>query len=168
MGPSKFDELTKLLATSTSRRQALKAITATTIGGVLSLGGIGTAFGASKCHRAGLGCDTDSNCCSGLCQNGKCVCLGLQQPCSSPNQCCDTGQGKTTCAFDEASTGVVCCNMPGGSCSTGVDCCGVFLVCSNGTCACPPTDVICVYDFECCNGMCIGGNPVTFLPGVCN
>src|SRR5258706_11950779 len=38
MGPSKFDELTKLLATSTSRRQALKAITATTIGGVLGLG----------------------------------------------------------------------------------------------------------------------------------
>lgn len=34
MEPSKFDELTKALATSTSRRQALKAIAATALGGL--------------------------------------------------------------------------------------------------------------------------------------
>ena len=42
MEPNTFDELTKALATATSRRQALKTIAAATIGGVLGLGGIGT------------------------------------------------------------------------------------------------------------------------------
>jgi hypothetical protein len=39
MEPSKFDELTKALATSTSRRQALKTIAATTIGSLPDLAG---------------------------------------------------------------------------------------------------------------------------------
>jgi len=39
---------------------------------------------------------------------------------------------------------------------------------SNGICACSPSSGICVYNFECCNGTCIGANPVTLLPGVCN
>src|SRR5258708_19241942 len=75
MKPTKCDELTKALGTATSRRQALKAIAATTFGSILGLSGIGTAFGASKCHSNGLGCDTNSQCCSGYCQNGeKCTC----------------------------------------------------------------------------------------------
>jgi hypothetical protein len=38
MEHSKFDELTKALATATSRRQALKTIAAATIGSILALG----------------------------------------------------------------------------------------------------------------------------------
>ena len=101
MEPTKFDELTKALATSTARRQALKAIAATTLGGILGLGGIGTAFGAPKCHRAGLGCDTDSNCCTGLfCQNGTC-CSCNTISCSRNSECC-TGicdSNTHTCLF---------------------------------------------------------------------
>ncbi len=89
MNPTKFDEVTKALATATSRRQALKTIAATTLGSILGLAGIGTALAAPKCHRNGLGCDTNSNCCSGNCQNGKCVpCIDLGQPCTSDSQCC--------------------------------------------------------------------------------
>ncbi len=47
MSTEHFDELTKALATATSRRQAFKTIAAATIGGIggiLGLGGIGTAF----------------------------------------------------------------------------------------------------------------------------
>jgi len=99
MEPSRFDELTKALATSTSRRQALKAIAATTLGGILGLGGIGTAFGKPKCHSAGLGCDTNSNCCPGLycANNEKCTpCPALPAcnsgcPCPS-GQTCSNGQ----------------------------------------------------------------------------
>src|SRR5207253_159284 len=58
MEPSKFDELTKALATATSRRQALKTIAATTLGSILGLAGIGTAF--AKCHNAGHNCEENS------------------------------------------------------------------------------------------------------------
>jgi acyl-CoA synthetase (AMP-forming)/AMP-acid ligase II len=44
MESSRFDELTKALATSTSRRQALKTIAATTLGSILGLSGLGTAL----------------------------------------------------------------------------------------------------------------------------
>jgi hypothetical protein len=44
MDSTRFDDLTKALATATSRRQALKALAAATVGGMLGLGGIGTTF----------------------------------------------------------------------------------------------------------------------------
>ena len=44
MDPIRFDDLTRALATATSRRQALKTITATALGGLLGLGGIGTGL----------------------------------------------------------------------------------------------------------------------------
>ena len=187
MEPSRFDDLTKALATSTSRRQALKTIAATTLGSILGLSGIGTAFGAPKCHRNGLGCDTNSQCCSGYCangekctcppapacnsicpcpsgqtcQNGQCVtpCEGLQQPCTSASQCCDTGQGKTTC--ESNSVAVVCCNTPGGSCSQGLDCCG-GTYCVGGTCQCVLSGDGCFYNTDCCSGTCNNSGPGTF------
>src|SRR5947209_665526 len=48
MDPTTFDDLTKALATRTSRREALKTIAATTLGSILGLSGIGTAFGKNK------------------------------------------------------------------------------------------------------------------------
>jgi Cys-rich repeat protein len=110
MDGSRFDEFTKVLAQPTSRRQALKAIVATTLGGILGLGRLGTAFGAPKCHRAGLGCDTDSNCCAEVCCNGMCCASG---------QVCQNG----TC---------VTCTANGGTCSGSSDCCSSN--CSNGFC----------------------------------
>ena len=71
MESTRFDDLTKALATATSRRQALKAIVATIIGGLLGLDSTGTAF--AKCHPEGHPCDENSTCCSKVCQNGVCV-----------------------------------------------------------------------------------------------
>jgi hypothetical protein len=62
MDSTPFDDLTKALATSTSRRQALKALAATAIGSLLSLGGNGTTFASnSTCAKfcnAVFGADT--------------------------------------------------------------------------------------------------------------
>ncbi|MFL5706680.1 MAG: serine hydrolase domain-containing protein, partial [Ktedonobacteraceae bacterium] len=49
MDPTKFNAITKALATPTSRRQTLKALTATAIGGPLGLSAIGTAL--SSCQQ---------------------------------------------------------------------------------------------------------------------
>jgi hypothetical protein len=116
MDSSRFDELTKALATATSRRQALKTIVATTLGGILGLGRLGTALAGRgpKCHRNGLGCDTNSQCCSGYCKNGeKCACAPNGATCTDGSNCCS------------------------GTCCQGT-CCGSGQVClSNGTCATP-------------------------------
>jgi hypothetical protein len=73
MEPSKFDELTKTLATSTSRRQALKTIAATTLGGLLALAGIGTAF-RNNCRSMGAKCEHTKQCCPpSVCFGGFCI-----------------------------------------------------------------------------------------------
>jgi hypothetical protein len=81
MDSSKFDAFTKALATAPSRRHALKTIVASTLGAMLGLGGIGTAF--AKCHPAGHPCEENSTCCSQLC----CIAAGQTE-----GVCCDTGQ----------------------------------------------------------------------------
>ena len=49
MDATRFDDLTKGLATSPSRRAAIVLRAATTIGGLLGLTGIGTAFAGAQC-----------------------------------------------------------------------------------------------------------------------
>jgi hypothetical protein len=92
MEPTKFDDLTKALATATSRRQALKTIAATTLGSILGLSGIGTAF-AKTCEPNGHNCSYDKQCCSGLCHNHTCVAPpGIQYSCH-----CLDGTGLVPC-----------------------------------------------------------------------
>src|SRR5256885_1885154 len=118
MEPSRFDELIKALATATSRRQALKTIAATTIGSILGLGRLGTAFGASKCHRNGTGCDTNSQCCSNYCApDGKCTC----PPAPACNDTCPCSSGQTclngTCCSNSQVCNGVCCPSGQGCCN---------------------------------------------------
>lgn len=141
MDPTKFDALTKALATSTSRRQALKTIAATTIGSILGLGGIGTAF--AKCKDTGHNCSKDEHCCSKVCCNGKCCapglvcnngqcvtpCEGLGLPCTSDSQCCSGFCSSTICG----GAGVCCGVLT--PCTSDSDCCCGGL-CISGTCTC--------------------------------
>src|ERR687886_2660259 len=63
MDPTRFDAFTKLLATPTSRRQALTALAATTMSGMLGLSGMGKVFAAAPCSR---GQCRNRDCCAGL------------------------------------------------------------------------------------------------------
>ena len=130
MYSTKFDDLTKALATSTSRRQALKTIAATTVGSFLGLSGIGTVF-AKPCTPNGKHCSSKTVCCSGFCDsttkrcatcpsgcqtlaNGTCaqICTGV------PDSCTCGGSGGSVCAGDSSSpTGGVC--SPNGAVNTG-------------------------------------------------
>jgi CDP-diacylglycerol pyrophosphatase len=64
MASSNFDELTKTLATSTSRRQTIKVLFASALGGALGLGGMGVpqAEGWSGVGTPGDNCDTGGLC----------------------------------------------------------------------------------------------------------
>jgi hypothetical protein len=83
MEPSKFDDLTKALATSTSRRAAFKTIAATTLAGLLGLAGIGTA--PPNCRAPGSKCGNNDQCCSHVCCDG--VCCGPSLHCRFPGIC---------------------------------------------------------------------------------
>ncbi len=138
MEPTKFDELTKALATATSRRQALKTIAATTIGGILGLASIGSAFAKPTCKPSGHGCGSNKQCCSGVCDQTtiKCACPpGTTELCNG------------TCATNCLSTG----------CSTGCNCVQDAAV-GNFYCAQGAATQGCSSDCDCPNGqMCING-----------
>jgi hypothetical protein len=73
-------------------------------------------------------CGSSCGCPQGqTCQNGTCVpqcSVLLGFACTSASQCCDTGQGKTTCGTVSVLAGTFCCNESGGVCSHDLDCCG--------------------------------------------
>src|SRR5437764_9345527 len=62
MEPNQFDEFAKALATTTSRRQVLKAFAASAAGGLLALSGVGEV--AAKCKDNGHQCAKNEHCCS--------------------------------------------------------------------------------------------------------
>jgi hypothetical protein len=172
MDSSRFDELTKALATSRSRREALKTIAATTLGSILGLGRLGTAFGAPKCHPNGQGCDTNSQCCSGYCANGeKCTCPPAPGCTVPPNNTCPCPSGQTClngtcCANTQVCNGVcctsgqtcqngLCCLSNGNHCTSGSQCCsGLCNQRTSHTCAsCLALGEACTSGRQCCLGL---------------
>ena len=185
MNPSNFDELTKTLAESRSRRQALRVILTASIGGLLGLTSISTVFGKKgpKCHRNGLGCDRNTDCCSQFCFHGKCRCPAAPTcnnvcGCSSGETCCsgtctdtDTdpnncGGCGTVCSNGETCQSGTCvqnCTSVGGTCNNANDCCS-NMDCPSGNCCIPsnfpgPGDQICTSSTQCCDSGAICENP---------
>jgi len=103
-----------------------------------------TSRAAGACHGAGLGCDTDLNCCSGVCQAGKCAaCAADGAGCAVGNFCCSGVCGNGTCcdAGDVVLSNGTCAEP----CVTAVDCtgcgaAGCFSV-TEGNPVCAPTGV---------------------------
>jgi hypothetical protein len=102
MDPTKFDDLTKALATGTSRRQALKTIVATTLGSIIGLGSIDAAFAAQKCRALGSKCSHGDQCCSNYCANNVCTCSPGPTNCNGA--CVDLQTDNNNCG----SCGNVC------------------------------------------------------------
>ena len=143
MNPTKFDELTKELAKSTSRRQALRTILTASIGGVVGLGAIRSVFGAGGnsfcdqwCHalfgqtRAAGKCTSDAAHHTGLC-----VTCGEVAPADiccvrDSNGFCIGGTVADTCGCD--STQCQTCDATTGTCVG----CPPGSTCQNGQCTC--------------------------------
>src|SRR5438105_1077457 len=60
MGPTPSDDLANILAAPTTRRQALKALTATAVGAPLALNSIGTTFASRQEPHTSQQFKTDS------------------------------------------------------------------------------------------------------------
>ena len=152
MDDHSFDGLSKVLATSVSRRQSIKTLGAFAAGALLSLGGVRDTAAKSSCSLAGKKCRQNSDCCSNYCNpaNATCECEALYHffACPKTGLCVSCNQGQVlnpnTCACECPTDAVACNGAPSyGSicCSTGSTCCQSYFgqptCCPSGT-TCDP------------------------------
>jgi hypothetical protein len=177
----RFDDLTKAMSTTTSRRQALKLLATTGAGGMLALVGAGGAHAIApgRCRKNGTVCRQNIECCSEFCDPAtlRCACTPGAEVCPSTGSCvpactgtqvfntttcrceCPTGTtacGSTCCTSTQACTSGVCCQNPT-TCDSLTDCCPEFF-CSNtkgGPGVCTP----------CLNQMCSTKTGIGCCPG---
>lgn len=122
---SRFDALTRMLATSGSRRRVVGGL----LGGGLALAGLDRAGADNLCKPAGKKCNKDSQCCSGLaCAGGQCTDLCAGVVCPAPDQCrlpgaCDPSTG--VCSYPAKPDGTACDD--GSACTE-------FDTCQSGVC----------------------------------
>ena len=133
-----LDDLARDLATSTSRRQALRVLAAAA-GGLLSLGGAVPAVAERRCRRVGEKCKQSTDCCVGTCCGGVCCadgqicqqgrCVDPPPPLGGPNReicVCNDGSILNICATldcnNSAQQDAICgsaCAALGGIAATG-------------------------------------------------
>jgi hypothetical protein len=168
MNDSWFDELTKALANATSHRQALKAFGAT-LGGILGLSSIGTAFAGSCIGCGGL---PTCNACKHFCENvpiplQTCLC-GIRKiivPHSGKPQCFMCGPTPDGSDAGPCPPGQICVNSACIPCPSGTTFCNNQCVqnCSGGqvlnpttcSCQCPAGSTLCggnCVSVSCSNG----------------
>ena len=96
MNQDRFDDLTRTLASPTSRRTVLKTLAGSAAGGLLALLGGGEAAADDTCKPVGKKCRKAAQCCSGVCTDGTCV-----TPPTPGNQfecACGAGTTQTLCS----------------------------------------------------------------------
>jgi len=65
------------------------------------------------CAKSGNNCKADTECCSGSCRDGVCLCYAHGASCMWGDQCCD----------GSCNTEKVCCRQTGTDCETNSHCC---------------------------------------------
>jgi len=168
MDGSRFDELTRRLATGTSRRNLIKSGLAAVVASVVGTGSRDSAGAAVLLRAVGVVCSSNSNCSSGLCGSPdytgrrRCQCTSGTD-CPAPGGC-----QSATCS------GGVCGSMPtsGNSCDD-KNPCTVNTICNSGTCmgTFVPDGTVCGTGKGCVAGVCLTGCTIgnqVYAPGSTN
>jgi hypothetical protein len=149
MSGDRFDEFSRALAKTTTRRQAPKVVGATAVAGGLSLVGARGAEAQGRCKRNGSPCRSDYECCSFYCPpgTGRCACPPGAQICPkrpgrptercvfcgsgqqmNPDTCeCECVEGTSPCGQFE------CCTAEQECCSSEYYGYEIFFCCPPGT-----------------------------------
>lgn len=166
MEQERFDELTRKLASPVTRKTALKAVVATTLGGAFSLTGLSRA---GACKANGDKCEHDHQCCSGNCPpvpnpKGTKYCAALGPPCEGTctGGTCFSGfpscGPSCFCYTTESGAGgcgpsVLCAGIP--TCNVDSDCASGGFCAVNTGCNCGTGGGVCI---PC--GTCAADNPI--------
>ena len=151
-----IDDISRVIASPVSRRQAFKMVSGAVGGALLASLGLGRAariLGAPPVTAPK--CPNHQVLCNGKCYPSGYTCCGTSacdgdQICCSNNHCCD--DAKTCC-------GSGCCNR-GSTCCGGKTCCGSgSTCCGNNTC--------CACGVACCNGKCCSTPRAICCGGAC-
>jgi CXCXC repeat protein len=156
-----FDELTKSLSQTTSRRQALKLVAGAVGGAILAMipGAATLAIAPGRCRNNGSPCRQAIECCSAYCDpiSEQCACTPGSIVCPSSGDCVPGCQPSEV--FNPETCECQCVGFAGTPCATNSDCCAGFhcqpvgkggsRVCQSGECVNPP---ICSTTFNCCPG----------------
>jgi hypothetical protein len=162
MNPSNFDELTKALASSSSRRHALRLIVTTAVGGLLGLTSVSTAFGKHQ-RRTKIAKPTRSN------RNDNCAkfCAAVFGPNTPAANTCtsDAAHNKndSLCGQCNGDASKICCTTNGNYCDgtvAGATCCTGGAKCCGGTCV----QAECCSDSDCRAGEACQGNICVCVP----
>lgn len=140
MDDERFEELSKTLATTVSRRQAVRIIGATAAGGFASLVGARGAF-ARQCRDVGSNCRSNAECCSRFCDTATFKC----GPSCGPEQVVCEGQCVGPCPGGMVISPTTCQCV----CPTGTEECNGECV-PEGTCGAGCIGQVCFADNECC------------------
>lgn len=118
MDSSRFDDVTKALATGQPRRQIVKGLAGSALASVLAWFGMGETA-AARCRDVGENCRANADCCERNCiqtdeNSRQCACPTGTQLCPGTRRCvglCTGGQifNATTCAC-ECPPGTQLCN----------------------------------------------------------
>ncbi len=134
MNSNHFDDFTKALASSTSRRQALRTLIGTATAGLLALSGMEKVFAKPGCISDGKHCNAKTVCCSGYCDPATQTCspapttTTTTTTTSAPTTTTTTTPAPTTTTTTTVSPAI--CSSPYPACDN-VKNCG-----SNGSCYC--------------------------------
>jgi hypothetical protein len=120
----------------------------------------------SVCGGAGAGCETASQCVSGVCHNHQCVpCVAPGTTCQNPTDCCpdanEPENGALTCGPTVANDGQShCCRGLGGACSSAFECCAGGGSCPGPNSVCGGNGAGCETPAQCVSGVCHNGQCV--------
>src|SRR6478752_5416966 len=179
MDDQRFDNLSRIIARSTTRRSTVKGIAAAIGGGVFA-----SVFGVRAQRASAAGgdvapggaCTGDTDCAEGTCSEaGVCFCndpnepvigcscnTGDADPCGGTPICCPSsdlpGSVGICVPASEGCDPTGNCRDVGEQCGEGADCCAGFL-CDSGTCInnCQEPGGLCEFDENCCIGTCMSG-----------
>lgn len=144
-----IDDISRIIASPLSRRQAFKLVTGSVGGAVLASMGFGRSAWAQKALVSS--CPDSEVLCNGNCYPPHSTCCGnrlvcnAQQICCSNSYCCSNTTnccGTSCCPKTQICCGGICCNVRTPCCGT--MCCPTPRSCCNGVC--------CVPFSSCCGG----------------
>lgn len=156
MDNQRFDEISRSLATTGSRRGLLKGLAGGALAGALSLVGASDAA-ARKCRNDGKNCKSDTECCSLYCDPTSYTCAPAP-PADTCDPACPTGavcvDGACFCPVPTSFCGTDGCvdlQTDDQHCGTCTTVCATGATCVAGICTCPTGQTE-------CNGACVDLN----------